>query len=162
MRFFVDGSNVFGALKSMNLEVDDYELLYGYVFKEAHAVWVEATGETDRFPSRLQRVYWYVVGSIDDWDLALPQSQAALRKTFDRDREIRETWLAMTGKTNPGLAGQALNDKAWANCFADFQRWYDGKRRILDGMRNFHQGVRIKTNLIDVYGTRALEGELPA
>ena len=43
---FVDGSNVFGALKEMKLEVDDYELLYGYVFKEAHAVWVEATGET--------------------------------------------------------------------------------------------------------------------
>ena len=148
---FVDGSNVFGALKSMNLEVNDYEALYGYVFREAHAVWVEATGETDRVPSRLQRVYWYAVGSIDDWDLALPQSQTALRNAFGRDREIRESWLAITGKANPGLAGQALDDNAWANCFADFRQWYDGKRRILDGMRSFHQSVRIRTNLIDVH-----------
>ena len=148
---FVDGSNVFGALKSMNLEVDDYEALYGYVFRETHAVWVGTTGETDRIPSRLQRVYWYAVGSIDDWDLALPQSQTALRNAFGRDREIRELWLAITGKANPGLAGQALDDKAWANCFADFRQWYDGKRQILAGMRSFHQGIRIRTNLIDVY-----------
>jgi len=30
---FVDGSNLFGALKAMNLEVDDYEKLYAHVFK---------------------------------------------------------------------------------------------------------------------------------
>ena len=90
---FVDGSNLFGALKSMNLEVDDYEALYGYVFKEAHAAWVEATCQAGSVPARLQRVYWYAVGSIDDWDLALAQSQTALRNAFARDREIRESWL---------------------------------------------------------------------
>ena len=32
-----------------------------------------------------------------------------------------------------------------------FRQWYDGKRQILAGMRSFHQGIRIRTNLIDVY-----------
>jgi uncharacterized LabA/DUF88 family protein len=134
----------------MNLEVDDYEALYGYVFREAYATWATATNETDRVAARLHRVYWYAVGAIDDWDLSLPQSQTALRNAFSRDREVRDSWLAITGKSNPGLAGQALEDKAWASCFADFRQWYDGKRRILEGMRKFHQGVRIGTDLIDV------------
>jgi len=30
---FIDGSNLFGALKAMNLEVQDYEILSGYLFK---------------------------------------------------------------------------------------------------------------------------------
>jgi uncharacterized LabA/DUF88 family protein len=147
---FVDGSNLFGALKSMNLEVEDYESLYGYVFKEAHLAWRTATSETDRVPCRLQRVYWYAVGSIDDWDLSLAQSQTALRNAFSKDREIRDSWLAITGKANSGLSGSALDDKAWAACFADFRQWYEEKRRILEGMHRFHQGVRIGTDLIDV------------
>lgn len=148
---FVDGSNLFGALKSMNLEVDDYEALYGYVFKEARVAWASATNETDRVPCRLQRIYWYAVGTIDEWDLSLAQSQTALRNAFSRDREVRDSWLAITGKANPGVTGQALEDKAWASCFADFRQWYEGKRRILEGMRKFHQGVRISTDLIDVH-----------
>lgn len=147
---FVDGSNLFGALKSMHLEVDDYESLYGYVFEEARSAWSEATYQAVPVPCRLQRVYWYAVGAIDEWDLSLPQAQTALRNAFGRDREVRDSWLAITGKANQGLAGQALEDKAWAACFADFKEWYEGKRRILDGMRRFHQGVRIGTDLIDV------------
>lgn len=120
---FVDGSNLFGSLKSMNLEVDDYEALYGYVFMEAHTACAGTTHQTDRVASHLQRVYWYAVGSIDDWDLSLAQSQTALRSAFSRGREIRDSWLAITGRANTGLTGQALEDKAWAACFADFRQW---------------------------------------
>lgn len=148
---FVDGSNLFGALKSMNLEVDEYEALYSYVFKEAHATWVRTTNQTDRVPAFLQRVLWYAVGSIDDWDLGLAQSQTALRAAFSRDREIRDAWLAVAGKANPGTVGQSLDDKAWAACFADFRQWYDGKRRTLEGMKRFYQGLRLSTDLIDLY-----------
>src|SRR5262249_43568730 len=142
---FVDGSNLFGALKSMNLEVDDYEALYGYLFSEAHAVWFAATHQTEKVPSELRRIYWYAVGSMDDWDLGLPQSQTALRSAFARDREIRDYSLSVAGKANPGLATAALEDRAWAACFSDFKAWYQKKWDILDGMRRFHQGVRIST-----------------
>jgi uncharacterized LabA/DUF88 family protein len=148
---FVDGSNLFGALRAMNLEVDDYESLYGYVFREAVAAWFAATHQTEKAPTLLQRVYWYEVGSIDEWDLNLAQSQTALRNAFSRDKEIREYWLAAASKQNAGLKGPALEDKAWAACFADFRQWYDKKRSILEGMHRFHQGVRISTDLIDLF-----------
>jgi uncharacterized LabA/DUF88 family protein len=147
---FVDESNLFGALKSMNLEIDDYETLYGYLFKEAQTVWVEATHQSEKVPSELRRVYWYAVGSMDDWDLTLAQSQTALRDAFSRDREIVDYWLSVAGRMNPGLRGAALDDKAWAACFNDFRVWYEKKWGILHGMRRFHQGVRVSTDLIDL------------
>ena len=147
---FVDGSNLFGAMKSMNLETDDYESLYGYVFKEAHSAWIAVSRQTEKIPSELRRVYWYAVGSIDDWDLTLPQSQTALHKAFERDREVKDFWLSKAGRANPGVTGAKLEDKGWALCFADFKDWYDKKRAILDGMKRFHQSVRISTDLIDV------------
>ncbi len=135
----------------MNLEVDDYESLYKYVFREAVAAWSAATHQTEKVPTQLQRVYWYEVGSIDEWDLALPQSQTALHNAFSRDKETREYWLAVVGKQDPGLKGQALEDKAWAGCFADFRQWYEKKQTILEGMHRFHQAVRISTDLIDLF-----------
>jgi uncharacterized LabA/DUF88 family protein len=149
--FFVDGSNLFGSLKAMNLEVDDYEGLFAYVYTEAVGVWREVTLQKGFCEAQLRRVYWYVVGSIDDWNLALPQSQTALHGGFSRDKEVKALWLAATGKANPELPPEKLEDKAWAACFKDFSEWYARKRTILDGMRRFHQGVRSSTDLIDIF-----------
>jgi hypothetical protein len=33
--FFVDGSNLFGSLKGMNIEVDDYQAFFNYLYKAA-------------------------------------------------------------------------------------------------------------------------------
>ncbi len=148
---FVDGSNLFGSLKAMNLEVDNYEALFGYVYGEAVAAWHEVTLQTSPPQAQLRRVYWYVVGTIDDWDLALPQSQTTLRSAFLRDRVIKNIWLASAGKTHPGVTGEKLEDLAWAECFKDFSEWYVGKKNILAGMKRFHQRIRISTDLIDVF-----------
>ncbi len=147
---FVDGSNLFGALKAMSLEVHDYEALYGYVYGEAVGLWREVTRQATASPAQLRRVYWYVVGSIDEWDLSLPQSQSALRNAFLRDKEVKDLWLGITGRTNPGLQAEKLEEKAWAACFNDFKGWYAKKRSILEGMKRFHQGVRSSTDLIDI------------
>lgn len=147
---FVDGSNLFGSLKAMNLEVDDYESFFGHLFTEAHAALARLTHRSGPASAELRRVYWYAVGTIDEWDLSLPQSQTALRNAFNRDRDIHDSWMAVLGKANPGVTGAPLEDKAWAACFNDFESWYKKKRDILDGMRRFHQGVRISTDLIDV------------
>ncbi|TDQ41960.1 NYN domain-containing protein [Permianibacter aggregans] len=148
--FFVDGSNLFGSLKSMNLEVENYEALYEYVYKESVETWRSSTHVAEGVPTQLRRVYWYVVGAIDQWDLSLPQSQTALRRGFDQDREVKNQWLATVGKTDPTLKGDALINKAWTECFTDFKSWYDGKCNILDGMKSFHQGVRMGTDLIEM------------
>ncbi len=147
---FVDGSNLFGALKALNVEVQDYEKLYGYIFEQARSVWRQVARTGDGATAELRRVYWYVVGSIDEWDLSLPQSQTALRNAFAKDKEIRDYWLSVAGKATPGLTAVTLDDKAWALCANDFGDWYQKKRTILDGMRRFYQGVRISTDLIDI------------
>lgn len=149
--FFVDGSNLFGALKAMNVEVDDYDSLYGHIFEEAHSTWRDVTRQTNNTPSELRRIYWYTVGSIDEWDLGLAQSQTALRAAFSKNKDVRDAWLAIAGKATPGLTQTALEDKAWAACFSDFKEWYEKKLSILDGMRRFHQGIRVRTDLIDVF-----------
>lgn len=147
---FVDGSNLFGSLKAMNLEVDDYEKLFAYIFTEAVSLWRHVTHQSEPCAAELLRSYWYVVGSMDHWDLALPQSQTALRRAFATDKEIRDAWLATAGRESPGLDQSHLEDKAWAMCFADFRAWYARKENILEGMRRFYQGVRITTDLIDI------------
>lgn len=147
---FVDGSNIFGALKALNVEVQDYERLFGYIFEQARGVWRQVARAGDTAPAELRRVYWYVVGSIDEWDLSLPQSQMALRHAFSKDKEVRDYWLAVAGKANPGLRASSLDDKAWAMCAVDFGEWYQKKKTVLEGMRRFFQGVRMSTDLIDV------------
>jgi uncharacterized LabA/DUF88 family protein len=148
--FFVDGSNMFGALKALNVEIDEYDKLFGYLFAEAHRVWQEVTNAPAIAQTELRRIYWYAVGTIDEWDLDLPQSHTALRKAFTADKAVRDYWLSVVGKANPGMTGTELDDKAWAACFKDFREWYEKRRELLDGIRRFHQGVRISTDLIDI------------
>lgn len=145
---FVDGSNLFGSLKAMNIEVHDYESLYTYIYKESVKLWHEITHQTIPTAAQLQRIYWYVVGSIDKWDLSLPQSQTTLRAAFQKDRDTHDYWMQKEGPKHPGA--RDLEDKAWAACFSDFQAWYKKKVDILDGMRTFYQGVRSSTDLIDI------------
>jgi uncharacterized LabA/DUF88 family protein len=147
---FVDGSNLSGGLRSMNVEVKDYQSLFTYLFKEGAAAWTAVTHMTHPTPAYLHRVYWYALGFIDQWDLSLPQSQTALRKAFDDDTEIRRGWLASVGKVFTTLKGADLENKAWTECFNDFKGWYEKKCDFLVGLRRFHQGVRIQTDLIDV------------
>src|SRR5688500_1539458 len=99
---FVDGSNLFGSLKSMGLQVDDDEALYGHLFDEVGAAWARLTRQPSHPAAQLRRVYWYAVGSIDDWNLSLPQSQTALRNAFSTDRDVHDRWMAVAGRAHPG------------------------------------------------------------
>lgn len=100
------------------------------------------------------RVYWYVVGTIDEWKLSDPKAQAYLRREFDADREIRPLWLKTAGQSlnEKGKAHdpQAVADEAWALCFRDFSGWYERKIQYLDGMRRFHYAVESSTDFIEI------------
>ena len=148
--FFVDGSNQYSSLKSMQLEVDDYERFYAYIYAEAASKWRLTTQSPLTYPTQLRRIYWYVLGSIDEWDLTSPQAQLVLRKTFDEDNEIRTWWIAAVDKGDACLTEVTLSDKAWIECLADFRRWYEHKRYQLEGMRRFHHSIRMSTAMIDV------------
>lgn len=148
--FFVDGSNLYGSLRTMNLEISNYGQLYGHIFRESVRVWREATLETEPESARMQRVYWYAVGSLDEWDLANPQSRTALRGAFVRDAEIRALWMNRVAQTRPGLPEAELEEAAWTACANDFRDWYVQKQRAVDGMRRFYAGVRASSDLIDI------------
>ncbi|MHB8174192.1 MAG: NYN domain-containing protein [Nitrospirota bacterium] len=145
---FVDGSNLFGSLRTMNLEVKDYESLFGYIFIEAAKLWNEKTLQTAQVQVELYRTYWYVVGTIDTWDLSLPQSQSALKNSFVKDRELHDYWMKVVGQKNAGV--KKLDDLAWADCFNNFKVWYEGKVDTLEKMKTFYQAIRSSTDLIDV------------
>ena len=148
--FFVDGSNLYGSLRTMNLEIANYGQLYGHIYRETVKVWHEVTLQTAPAAAQLSRVYWYAVGSVDDWDLAAPQSRAALRSAFVRDAEIRALWMTRVSVSNPTLPEDELEEAAWNACSSDFREWYVQKVRAIDGMRRFYAGVRASSDLIDI------------
>lgn len=82
---FVDGSNLVGVLRRMNLRVDNYEVFYRHILDAAAKIW-RSTFEPHATPMpQLHRVNRYEVGSIDDWNLSDPKAQATLRDLFERD-----------------------------------------------------------------------------
>lgn len=148
--FFVDGSNLFGSLKSMSVEVDDYELFFGHLYHEAQAQWRQVTGAGSSATTMLQRVYWYQVGSMDDWNLDDAQAQAYLKERFDENKTLKAGYMAAAGKALQGKPQAEVALKAWSLCFDELRAWYDGKWSTLDKMKRFHHGVRTSTDLIDI------------
>jgi uncharacterized LabA/DUF88 family protein len=148
--FFVDGSNLYGSLRAMNVEISSYQQFYIHLHREAVRAWREATMQEPAASAMLQRVYWYAVGSIDEWDLAAPQSRQALRAAFVRDTEIRALWMARSRTQHPDMPEEELEETGWQACLADFRGWYEARQRAVDGMRRFYVGVRSSCDLIDI------------
>ena len=76
---FVDGSNLDGVLKHLNLRVDDYGAFYRHVFEQSVHYWGRTFAEGADWPTaQHSRIYWYVVGKMDEWDLNDPKAEARL------------------------------------------------------------------------------------
>ena len=77
---FVDGSNLDGVLKHLNLRVDDYGAFYRHVFEQSVQYWGRTFADGAEWPTaQHSRIYWYVVGKMDEWDLNDPKAEARLR-----------------------------------------------------------------------------------
>jgi len=148
--FFVDGSNLFGSLKGMALEVPDYQKFFDHLYRSAESQWRSTTGASAGVLTVLQRVYWYQVGSIDQWNLDDAQAQAVLKERFDESKQIKAGYMSAAGKANAGKPQTDVALKAWSLCFEEFKAWYEGKKAILAGMKRFHHGVQTSTDLIDI------------
>lgn len=155
MRFaiFVDGSNLFGSLKHLNMRVDDYEPFFKFIFEKAVEVWKTSLHGGVLPPIELRRVYWYVVGTIDDWDMSDPKVQAHLKESFEHETDTKKLFMAEAGKKLPGATQDKVALEAWSLCFNDFKAWYDRKRKLLDGMLRFYHGVRRDTDFIEIIDT---------
>ena len=91
---FVDGSNLDGVLKHLNLRVDDYGAFYRQVFEQSVQYWGRTFADGAQWPTaQHSRIYWYVVGKMDEWDLNDPKAEARLRARFEMNPRLRDAYL---------------------------------------------------------------------
>jgi uncharacterized LabA/DUF88 family protein len=149
---FVDGSNLDGVLKHLNLRVDDYGSFYRHVFEQAVRDWGRTFAEGAPWPpAQHSRIYWYVVGKMDEWDLSDPKAEARLRSRFELNPRLRDSYMEEIARRKPELPnGQPRLDEAWALCFAEAREWYDGKRRALERKKRFYHGVQAATDFVEI------------
>lgn len=135
--------------------VDDYEGFYRFVYRQAISEWKISSCVSGNIETLLLRVYWYVTGTMDEWDLDSVRARDALRSSFEKDKDLRSKYMAQ--------AGGALKDEpperrtpervllaAWERCLNDIMAWYKNQQATLEGMRRFYYAVRSRMDCIDV------------
>ncbi len=150
---FVDGSNLFGLSKKLNFQVLNYEAFYKFIFEQGSSVWKKGTvlsGNNSSPAFRLLRTFWYVVGSIDYLNTADAKLQAFFRDIFDKNKDLKRTYLALAEQANPGRAKNELALEAWQLCFQECKSYYENKKENIEGMRRFYHSVRTTTDFIDI------------
>lgn len=147
---FVDGSNLFGSLKGLNLHVTSYEGFYAFVLEQAMRAWSKSLlkGQGD---ARLIRVLWYEVGSLDEWDLSNEEVQLTLRRWFNKNQDLKSKYIALAVSqknqyTDPGK----IVDAAWLICMEEVALWYEQKKQSIEKSKNFHFGITSGTDFIDI------------
>ena len=104
---FVDGSNLDGVLKHLNLRVDDYGSFYRHVFEQSVHYWGRTFAEGSPWPTaQHSRIYWYVVGKMDEWDLNDPKAEARLRSRFELNPRLRDSYLEDVSRRHARPAGR--------------------------------------------------------
>jgi uncharacterized LabA/DUF88 family protein len=148
---FVDGSNLDGVLKHLNLRVDDYGSFYRHAFEQSVHYWGRTFAEGSPWPSAQHaRIYWYVVGKMDEWDLNDPKAEARLKNRFELNPRLRDTYIEDVMRRNPDIPSEHRLDEAWAMCFAETRDWYDGKRKALERKKRFYHGVQAATDFVEI------------
>jgi uncharacterized LabA/DUF88 family protein len=148
---FVDGSNLDGVLKHLNLRVDDYGSFYRHVFEQSVHHWGRTFAEGSPWPAAQHaRIYWYVVGKMDEWDLSEAKAEARLRTRFDLNPRLRDSYVEDVIRRLPEIAPERRLEQAWALCFAETRDWYEGKRRALERKKRFYHGVQAATDFVEI------------
>lgn len=148
---FVDGSNLDGVLKHLNLRVDDYGSFYRYLFEESVRYWGRTFAEGSPWPSpQHSRIYWYVVGKMDEWDLNDPKAETRLRSRFEVNVRLKEYYLDRVAANASTMPEKSREDEAWALCFAETRDWYENKRKALERKKRFYYGVQAATDFVEI------------
>ncbi len=146
---FVDGSNLFGSLKRLKLHVIEYEKFFSYILKQATNLWkasiIEGTSGV-----RLNRVLWYEVGSIDDWDLEDRKTQETLLEWFKLDKQLQRSYLEQAGRKLSKAGTEEVAREAWNICLNEIKTWYSFKKENVRKGVDFQFGVKSSTDFIDI------------
>lgn len=148
---FVDGSNLDGVLKHLNLRVDDYGSFYRHIFDQSVHHWGRTFADGAPWAAaQHSRIYWYVVGKMDEWDLDDPKAIGRLRNRFEVTPRIRDGYEHEARRRRPDVAPERIVDDAWAICYAETREWYDNKRRALEKKKRFYHGVQAATDFVEI------------
>ncbi|CAN5665590.1 hypothetical protein BH23PLA1_BH23PLA1_12490 [soil metagenome] len=148
---FVDGSNLDGVLKHLNLRVDDYGSFYRHVFEESVNYWGRTFAKGAPWATaQHSRIYWYVVGKMDEWDLNDSRAESRLRSRFETTPRLHTNYLEEVSRRTPEIAPDLRMDEAWALCFGETRDWYEGKRRALERKKRFYHGVQAATDFVEI------------
>jgi uncharacterized LabA/DUF88 family protein len=149
---FVDGANLFGSLRKLNLQVTNYQSFYPFIFQEALKIWTRGTAiqSANAKSSSILRTYWYVVGSIDQIDIEDQKFQAHMRDQFEKEVDLRKTYRAITLQNHPGIKRAELDNEVWKNFYHSIKEYYQLKKHQLEGMKKFFHGMRSDTDFVDV------------
>lgn len=148
---FVDGSNLDGVLKHLNLRVDDYGSFYRHVFEQSVQDWGRTFAEGSPWPSaQHSRIYWYVVGKMDEWDLNDPKAEGRIRGRFEMNPRLRDNYCEEIARRKPELSAERRLEEAWQLCFTETRDWYDGKRKALERKKRFYHGVQAATDFVEI------------
>ena len=136
-------SNLDGVLKHLNLRVDDYGSFYRHVFEQSVHYWGRTFAEGSPWPTaQHSRIYWYVVGKMDEWDLNDPKAESRLRARFELNPRLRDSYLEDVARRLPDLPADRRSEEAWNLCFAETREWYENKRRRWSGRSGSTTGSR--------------------
>lgn len=148
---FVDGSNLDGTLKHLDLRVDDYGRFYNYIFEQAVSCWGRSFADGATWPTaQHSRINWYVVGRMDEWDLNDPKVQDRLWSRFEANDRLKDMYLRDVESKQTIPPDQKLA-AAWQTCFSETCQWYDYKAKGLEKKKRFYHGVQAATDFLEVH-----------
>ena len=148
---FVDGSNLDGVLKHLNLRVDDYGSFYRHVFEQSVHYWGRTFAEGSPWPTaQHSRIYWYVVGKMDEWDLNDPKAEARLRSRFELNPRLRDSYLEDVAGACPTSPPSAGSRRPGTSASPRPASGTTGKRRALERKKRFYHGVQAATDFVEI------------
>ncbi len=149
---FVDFSNLMGSLKAMNLEIHDYQDFFTYILsKSYHGIAsTMIQGSKGSFDVRLNRIYWYAVGSCDKFDFNDANIKKLFREWFLASSETKSSFMSSAGSANPGKTQGEITDIAFEEFYCDRKSWYQQKCEQVEGFRDFYNKIRRCTDFIDI------------
>ena len=138
-------------LKHLNLRVDDYGAFYRHVFEQSVQYWGRTFADGAQWPTaQHSRIYWYVVGKMDEWDLNDPKAEARLRTRFEMNPRLRDAYIEDASRRLPDLPLDRRIEEAWNLCFSETREWYESKRRALERKKRFYHGVQAATDFVEI------------
>jgi uncharacterized LabA/DUF88 family protein len=148
---FVDGSNLDGTLKHLDLRVDDYGVFYRYIFEQGVECWGKSFARDAPWPTaQHSRINWYVVGRMDEWNLDDPRVEDRLRSRFEMNTQLVDSYIRRLAPAQLTSPGREL-DEAWNVCFSETRQWYDHKYQGLEKKKRFYHGVQAATDFVEVH-----------